>query len=167
VERHSVWRGRWLVGAGFVVLLTVCGFLGWQDLELRKALYPWKSKLALRTFWGQFFDSGQEMDVGLADTSFAVAEDIGSRSISLRDYLNYDYKRLKEDPGLSQDRRADLGDVLSRNDGSVGDFIVAQRILALDPTSSNLKLRFAREYSPEVIKTSRSRARWSMPMMIF
>lgn len=154
VERRSVWRGRWLVWACFVVLLAICGFLGWQNLELRKALYPWKSKPALQAFWGQFFDSGQETDVVLADTSFAVAEDIGSRSISLRDYLNYDYKRLKEDPGLSQDRRADLGQVLARNDGSVGDFIVAQRILALDPTSSNLKLRFAREYSPEVIKTN-------------
>lgn len=153
-EHSSTSNRKWFVWAGFVALIVACVFLGWQNLELRKTLHPWKSESALKTFWGQFFDSGQETDIVLADTSFAVAEDIGSRSISLSDYLNYNYKRLTEDPGLSSDRRTDLGFVLERNDGSVGDFIVARRILALNPTSSNLKIKFAREYSPEIIKTN-------------
>lgn len=154
VEHSSIWHQRWLIATIFVALLAACGFLGRQNLQLRKALYPWKSEPALQTFWGQFFNSGQEVDVVLADTSFAVAEDLVSRSIPLGDYLNYDYKRLTEDPQFSPEKRADLGTVLERNNGSVGDFIVAQRILALDPTSSHLKLKFAREYSPEAIKVN-------------
>lgn len=135
-------------------LLGACVYFSWQNARLERAISPWKSNPALRVFWSRFFDSGQPTDVVVADTSFAVAEDIASRTISLGDYLSYGYKRLAEDPALSPDRRADLGLVLERNNGSVGDFIVAKRILALDPTAATLQLKFAREYSPETIKTN-------------
>ncbi|MEO6816517.1 MAG: hypothetical protein ABI177_07430 [Edaphobacter sp.] len=137
-----------------VLLLGACVYLSWQNARLESTLSPWKSNPALRMFWSRFLDSGQPTDVVVADTSFAVAEDIASRTISLGDYLSYGYKRLAEDPAISPDRRADLGLVLERNNGSVGDFIVARRILALDPTAAALQLNFARDYSPEAIKTN-------------
>jgi Putative alpha-1,2-mannosidase len=108
-------------------LLGACVYFSWQNARLERVISPWKSNPALRVFWSRFFDSGQPTDVVVADTSFAVAEDIASRTISLGDDLSYGYKRLAEDPALSPDRRADLGLVLERNNGSVGDFIVAKR----------------------------------------
>ena len=42
--------------------------------------------------------------------------------------------------------------VLSRSNGSVGDFKTAEHILALDPVSSKFRLQFAREYSPDSMK---------------
>ena len=137
-----------------VLLLGACFYLSWQNARLERTLSPWKSNPALRIFWSRFFESGQPTDVVVADTSFAVAEDIASRTISLGDYISYGYKRLAEDPAIGPDRRADLGLVLERNNGSVGDFIVARRILALDPTAAALQLKFARDYSPEAIKTN-------------
>jgi hypothetical protein len=147
------WRAYlpWVVS---VLLLVACVGLSWQNARLESTISPWKSNPALRMFWSRFFDSTQPTDVVVADTSFAVAEDMASRTISLGDYLSYGYKRLSEDPAISPDRRADLGLVLERNNGSVGDFMVARRILALDPTAATLQLKFARDYSPETIKTN-------------
>jgi hypothetical protein len=137
-----------------VVLLLFSAVMVWQNLHLRKQVSPWRDGAALRSFWAEFFDTGQEVDIVLADTSFALAEDIEGRSIPLASYLNYDYKRIDNIAELSSDRRADLGSVLDRNNGSVGDYIVAQRILQLDHSTPSLQLKFAREYSSEAIKTN-------------
>jgi hypothetical protein len=138
-----------------ILLLFVSGFLLWQNLRFRREATPWRNGAALRSFWSDFLDNGQEVDIVLADTSFALAEDVEGHSIPLASYLNYDYKHLDAFTGLSSDRREDLKSILDRNNGSVGDYIVAQRILALDHSSSSaLHLKFAREYSAETIKTN-------------
>jgi hypothetical protein len=135
------------------LLLIVCGGLLWQIVHLRQENSPWRAGKALRIFWSEFFDKGQEVDIVLADTSFALTEDIEHRSISLARYLNYDYKHLDGYAGLSADRQEDLQSVFDRNNGSVGDFIVAERILDLDRSNQVLHLSFARDYSSEAIKT--------------
>jgi len=138
-----------------ILLLFACGILLWQNLRFRKQSTPWRNGPALRSFWSDFLDNGQEVDIVLADTSFALAEDVEGHSIPLASYLNYDYKHLDAYTGLSSDRREDLKNILDRNNGSVGDYIVAERILALDHSSSSaLHLKFAREYSAETIKTN-------------
>ena len=137
-----------------VVLLFVSMILIWQNLRLRDELSPWRKGAALDSFWSEFLGRGQEVDVVLADTSFALAEDIEHRSIPLASYLNYDYKRVDNIDGLSNDRREDIQNILDRNNGSAGDFIVAQRIVALDHAESSLHVTFAREYSSEAIKTN-------------
>jgi hypothetical protein len=152
-ETPAAWR-RFVPWGAVALLVFTCIGLYWQNTRLERALSPWKNGTASRMLWSQFFDSGQPVDVILADTSFGLAEDMIGREISLSDYLNYDYQRLPQDPAISPDRRADLGNVLGRNNGSIGDFIVAKRILALDPRAATLQLKFAREYSPEAIKTN-------------
>jgi len=152
VPSHDYRAGLLLAAA--VVLLLACGVLLWQNQQLRKEASPWRNTPALRSFWSEFFDGGHEVDIVLADTSFALAEDIEGRSIPLASYLNYDYKHLDNVAGLSADRSEDLKHVLDRNNGSVGDTIVAQRILALAPSAPALQLKFAREYSAEAIKTN-------------
>jgi hypothetical protein len=134
----------------FLVSVTVI----WQNLHLREELSPWRKGASLRSFWSEFLDRGQEVDVVLADTSFALAEDIEHRSIPLASYLDYDYKRVDNIDGLSSDRREDIQSALDRNNGSAGDFIVAQRIIALDHAEPSLRVKFAREYSSEAIKVN-------------
>ena len=152
VRGRHIYTG--LFAAAAIILLLACGVLFWQNQQLRRETSPWRNTPALRSFWSEFFDGGHEVDVVLADTSFALAEDMEGRTIPLASYLDYDYKHLDTVTGLSPDRRDDLKNVLDRNNGSVGDYIVAQRILALAPSAPALQLKFAREYSAEAIKTN-------------
>jgi len=136
-----------------LALLLACAWLGWQVHLLTERVEPWRREPALRAFWQEFFQSGSNTDLVLADTSFALAEDMLQRPISLTDYLNYNYKHFADAPNLSEAQRRDLAMVLERNNGSIADFRVGQQILALnssDPQQPALK--FAREYTPGAAK---------------
>jgi len=92
----------------------------------------------------------------LADTSFALIEDILRKPIPLKDYLDRRYvsqiQSSDHTPQMSQDRRDDLNLILARNYGSVGDFRVAQRIAALDPLARNIHVSYALEYTAALLK---------------
>jgi hypothetical protein len=136
-----------------VVLLAIFSFVQWrQNQYLHKILYPWESQPALAAFWPRFLAPGQQTDIVLADTSFALVEDITKQSFSLSDYLNHNYLQQIAAPNLSADRKADLDLLVSRLNGSLGDFRVVQRIQALDPTSPTLSVQFSREYTADSIK---------------
>ena len=93
----------------------------------------------------------------MADASFTLVQDItseflGGKYYDLHDYLNNSYLRQIESLDISADRRADLKMIASRLSGSMGDFGVVQRIQSLDPSSTNLLVKFAREYNADSIK---------------
>jgi hypothetical protein len=135
------------------LLILICGYLAWQLRVVTMHVEPWRQETSLRRFWGDFFTSGTQTDIILADTSFAIAEDMMQRPISLADYLDYTYKRSIDDPGLTADQRRDLMLVLERNTGSIADFQVGRQILSLDPTDPDrLTLKYAREFAPDAAK---------------
>ena len=134
------------------LLLIACGALAWQVHAVAVKVRPLPRDPALRAFWGGFLDSGNNTDILLADTSFALAEDIMRRKIALSDYLDYNYKHMAEDPALPEVERYDLARVLERNNGSIADFQVATQILALDKDRNRFTLQFSRSYSPEAAK---------------
>jgi hypothetical protein len=137
-----------------ILALGVCDFLMRENHRLALELQPWKADSTVASFWSDFFAPGQEVDVVIADTSFAMAEDIVGRTISLDDYLDYKYKSVEDDPGISADTRFALRQLLNRNNGSIGDFQAAERFIQLGGNSPGVKLVSARSYSAERIKTS-------------
>lgn len=137
-----------------VLALGVCGFLIRENHRLAVQLQPWKADSTVASFWSDFFSPGQEVDVVIADTSFAMAEDIVGRTISLADYLDYKYKSVEDDPGFSADKKFALKQVLNRNNGSLGDFQAAGRFMELGGNAPGVKLVSSRSYSAERIKTS-------------
>jgi len=139
------------------VLASVCLFLWNQNRSLRMDLHPWQNHAALAAFWSGFLNSHQETDIVMADASFTLVQDItseflGGKYYDLHDYLNNSYLRQIESLDISADRRADLKMIASRLSGSMGDFGVVQRIQSLDPSSTNLLVKFAREYNADSIK---------------
>jgi hypothetical protein len=144
--RVRLWQGLCLL------LLAGCAALAWQVHSLAANVQPWPRDPAMRAFWDQFLDAGNDTDILLADTSFALAEDIMHRKIALPDYLNYNYKHMAEDPALPEVQRDDLAQVLDRNNGSIADFQVAAQILALDKDRRRFTLESSRSYSPEAAK---------------
>ncbi|SFS18245.1 hypothetical protein SAMN05421771_3394 [Granulicella pectinivorans] len=144
----------WLLGAALLLAVGGCGFFSWQVHALRMQLRPWQANADMSAFWSQFFSSGDAVDIVTADTSYALAEDLLHRPISLDDYLDYKYKSYAEQAGLPAGTRDALNQVLDRNTGSVGDFEAAERIMALDAHSPALRLASARAYTAQNIKNN-------------
>lgn len=143
-----------LAVAAVVALAAGCFVLWSENRTLHQLLSndPWQNTPALGSFWSGILNGRTNTDVILADTSFALIEDITKRSIPLGDYLNRNYLSKVQSPNLSEDRRADLGMIMARNNGSLGDFRAAHRILGLDPQGKSFHLYSARDYSPALVK---------------
>lgn len=150
----SAQRGLLIVASLLVVALAaVCYFLWTQNNSLRQSINvnTWQSTPAVASFWSGILGARPNTDIILADTSFALIEDITKRSIPLNDYLTRNYVSKIQSPSLSRDRRLDLDMIMRRNNGSLGDFRAAQRILTLDPAVKNFHLYSARDYTPALI----------------
>jgi len=132
--------------------MSACGYLAWLNHELRAQLRPWQSDRTMEDFWSQFFGKGEEVDIVTADTSYALAQDLLQRPISLDDYLDYKYKSFGDMPGLPPEKRDALNLTLDRDTGSVGDFDAAKRVMDLDGHTSAIKLASARDFTPEGVK---------------
>jgi hypothetical protein len=145
-------RSLFMIAGTIAVLCIACVYLFWQNRALHQQMHGWQATPALRSFWGTFLGNAGETDVILADTSFALEEEILRSSIPLSDYLNYGYKHLPQSESISPDTKHALDLILSRNNGSISDFRAARRILMLDPFSSSTHLRFARDYTPDALK---------------
>ena len=141
-----------LAVAIITVLVIACATLWVQNRAMHKSLYAWQSTPSVGSFWSGILDARPNTDVILADTSFALIEDITKKPIPLNDYLNRNYLNQLQSQDMSQDRRDDLGLIVQRNYGSLGDFRVTQRIIALDPLGKNIHLYYARDYTPTLIK---------------
>jgi hypothetical protein len=145
--------GIWLLGTALILALVTAAVFWWQARTLRNELQPWQADAGRAALWGKFFASGEQMDIVTADTSYALAEDLLQRPISLDDYLDYEYKNYANTPELTPQTRDALNLVLSRNTGSVGDFEAAEQVLALNAHSPLMRLASARAYTPSAIKS--------------
>jgi len=148
------WWPRYAFPALSLVLAVTCLFLVFRGRVTQNDLYAWKSEPTLGPFWRGLIESPRQTDVVVADTSFSLVEDILKKRISLNDYLNHDYMRQIQASDLSPDLKKDLQTIASRNNASLGDFRVAQKILAFDPISKRAHLQYSRDYRPGAIKTN-------------
>jgi hypothetical protein len=141
-----------LLAAAAILLAVGCVVLWQQNRALARPHNAWKGKPALAELWPRFLNSSRPTDVILADSSYDLVENIAGQSFTLNDYLNHSYMDKIEASNLSPDRKADLRLIIERSHGGIGDFNAAQRIFALDPTSTRPNLVFARDYSVDLIK---------------
>jgi hypothetical protein len=145
-----------VVAVAVLLLIASCAsvWLAWQNHRMALQAEPWKADPAIASLWSEFFGSGQDVDIVTADSSFALAEDLVGREISLEDYLDYKYRSVADQPDLTPATRTALLLVLDRNNGSIGDFRAAERFRDLDARSSAVKLESARSYTTESIKSN-------------
>ena len=150
VSRRVVVAGS--VVAGLLILaLAICSFTLWQKLSsARQLLYPWQNSSTVAGIWGSFLAGQKSTDLVITDSSFSLVEDLTHKSFNLTDYLSRSYM------GHLQDRDPRMTSALSRISnwglGSSGEFEVAQRLLALDPTRQKIHFYLARKYQPDLIR---------------
>ena len=153
-QHAAAQRGLLIFAFVLVIALAAGCYSLWnQNNSLRQSINvnTWQSTPAVASFWSGILGARPNTDIILADTSFALIEDITKRSIPLNDYLTRNYVSKIQSPNLSHDRRLDLDMIMRRNNGSLGDFRAAQRILTLDPAVKNFHLYSARDYTPALL----------------
>ena len=110
----------------------------------------------MKAFWKNFFGGRIDTVIVLADTSFAMAQDLSGYRLTLDDYLRQHYEKLPDKLSLPYADEKSAGAVISllsnRYSGSIGDFLTARRILALQPVAPSLKVQFARDFSGETLR---------------
>jgi hypothetical protein len=158
-------RPRWVpfVAGGAIILLiglaTACLVL-WnryravslQYTTLHRSMYGWQYDPQVAELWNGILNERADTDIVLADASFGLLQDINRKSYSLDDYLNRSYIQQVEGEHLSPDLRAALDRIAKWNLGSQDEFMLARRILALDPSGNNIRLYSARSYIPALTK---------------
>lgn len=146
-----------LVSAAAIALAVTCLALWRENRTLHKMVYTWDGQPALAAFWPRFLDSTQDTDIVLADTSFAIVEDMMKQSYPLSDYLNRSYlSQVRSYSLCSADNKVvksiAFESIAARNNGSFGDFQVAQRIEALHHGSPSVHVSFARDFTTDSVK---------------
>ena len=145
-----------LLAALLLAIGVLAGTCVWLLLNLRAARFavaPWHSEPALNNFWSPILESQRTTDVVLADTSFEFAQDVLGHRMSLKDYLSPAYEDELRAANLPPALQTEVATVLTRSDGSFGDFAVAHKILSLAPDSDRLRLDYARTLRPSALKT--------------
>lgn len=151
-------RTRWML-AGLIVsgVLTIvfavgCVFFWMQYRRLQRSLFAWQYEPAVAEFWNPILKAKPDTDIVLADASFGLLQDINKSSFSFDDYLSHSYVNQIQARPLSPDLHAVLGRIAAWNLGSPDEFMLARRILALDPLGQNIHVYSARNYMPALTK---------------
>lgn len=145
--RRAIFWLPWVITGVVVAALSGgCIFLWMQNRAMYKSLYPWKDDPSVSAFWSQFVDTSRGTDIVIADQSFLLLQNIDKQVFSFDEYLNHSYINHMQAANLSPDMHGVLDLIASKNIGSLGEFRLGQRILALDPQGKNIHLYGAREY---------------------
>ena len=150
--RRTLFWLPWVI-AGFMVatLSACCIFLWMQNRAIYKSLYPWKDEPTVSALWSQFVDTNRGTDIVIADQSFLLLQNIDKHVFSFDEYLNHSYINHLQASNPGPDMRGVFDLIASKNIGSLGEFRLGQRILALDPQGKNIHLYGAREYMPPLL----------------
>jgi hypothetical protein len=161
VSRQRQATGVALVGGWAVAILLAVGCLFlWNEYHtasaryeaLHRTLYAWQYEPSVAQFWTSFLGAKPDTDIVVADASFGLLQDINKKTFSFDDYLSRSYVSKLQTRSLSPDLRAILNRIASWNLGSPDEFMLARRILLLDPLGQNIHLYSARNYMPALTK---------------
>lgn len=158
-EPHKIRLTQIGLGALLILLGMGCVFF-WsryhtasvQYEALHHSLYSWQYEPSVAELWTSILSARPDTDIVLADASFGLLQDINKKSFSFDDYLSHDYLNQLEAMPLSPDSEAVLSRIAAWDLGSQDEFMLARRILALDPLEQHMHLYSARNYMPGLTK---------------
>lgn len=146
----TTWTFRWGWPVLSLSLLALCVGLYLHDRSLSRRLEPWRLAPATKALWADFFSNGLDTDIVVGDTSLTTIELIEHQDVSLRSYVDKDY--LHVSGNINPDNAQLITELATRKNGSIGDFLVARRLIQLNPTKLGVHVRFARDYYTEALK---------------
>lgn len=147
------WVPPVLAAAGILILLLATGCLYfWNQYRgLHQSLFAWQDKPSVAAFWSQWLNSNTSTDIVISDTGIGVVQALSKQTFPLNDYLSRSYVSQLQSEKLSPDMHTAINRILNWNLASPDEFLLARRILALDPAGKSLHLYNARNYTPDLV----------------
>lgn len=151
---ESRWKTVAFAATGLLILAlaAACIFFWSQYRALRKSVYAWQYRPSVAALWNGILGANPSTDVVFSDAGIGLVEAISHQTFTLDQYLARSYFDQLRSGSYSLDMHAAINRVLSWNLASPDEFMLAHRILALDPLGEHLHLYNARNYTPDLIK---------------
>lgn len=149
------WLSHGLIAIGvFILVLSLgCTLFFWSRYRaLHSALYAWQDQSSLSDLWSRILRANPETDVVLSDDSIALAQTLSKQTFSLKDYLSRSYLNQLQSDKLSPDMQTAVNRILRWNLASPEEFVLARRIVGLDPLSKHIRVYNARFYMADLIR---------------
>jgi hypothetical protein len=149
-----LWKTVATAAAGLLILAlaAACIFFWSQYRALRQSVYPWQYRPSVAALWNGILGANPSTDVVMSDAGIGMVEGLSRQTFTLDQYLARSYFGQLQSQPTSPDMHAALNRILGWNLASPDEFMLARRILALDPLGKQLHLYNARNYMPELIK---------------
>ncbi len=149
---------RWMIPALIVagIVILALGFeytsLWLQNRAEHRSLYAWQYSPSVASFWSGFLGASPDTDIVMSDAFFKLAQDLTRKSFTLNDYLSRTYVTELMNDEKSPDARLVISKVSAWSSGNSNHLALARRILSLDPLGKSIRLYYARDYTPDLIK---------------
>lgn len=142
-----------VVSTTLVVALAVTSIVLWTQLRtIRHSMYSWWYEPSVAAFWSGVLGTNSDTDIVVSDTSIGMVQALSQKTFSLDEYLSHSYVDQLQSEKLSPDMQTALNRIMDWNLSSPDEFMLARRILALDPSGNKIHLYNARNYMPDLIK---------------
>lgn len=144
-------RPNRLASAALIALLTLlCAWLWWQNTRLRSQIALVAPSPAI---WSTLFDEHHDTYLVLADSGFAVVQDILQKNLTLADYLNRDHRGIfhAADPRNERERAAGIVGLPQFTSVTGARFVANVEALKGVP-KTRLSIKYARELEPLDLK---------------
>ena len=137
------------------ISICLAGGLCYQNLQLRHRLTSRNLPPVLDRLWSRLFTEGHQTDIVLADSNLSLLQDLLPVPLPPGSYFNRSDVLLAIDAVRNAESRHMLLTLMSRRYTSMADVHTLQRILLLSgPDGRRIHVHFAREFSPDDLKTS-------------
>lgn len=152
-RRARNWRWVWPAIAASSVLCSAVLF--YQNSALRTAVLGPRVQPPLNLLWERMISAGRTTDVVVADSNLSLVQDLTGEEIPAANYFGVRPIWRSQGRAVDERDRRTLDLVMSRRYTSVSDIRIIQRLSVLCGLDSDrLRIHYARDYSPDNLKTS-------------
>jgi len=147
-------RTGWLLPALTAVLAITCALLlAWNVRLSRMQAGP--ERPALQQLWSRLFSPRRATDIVLADSNLSLLQDLLRKPLTPQAYFRSEYFDADAAATLGPAGRRALEVLMSRRYTSMAEVQTLRRLLLLNRDSNReFNIHFARDFSPEDLKTS-------------